>query len=127
MPFVSSSQRSYMWANHPSIARRWERLTPKDRDLPKHDHSESESEESNKRGVPRLPRKPAGKRDYGMLHPGPKARLKISKQASETEADGETHPEAHSRGERGKMSLKYHDESRLQGRDITAAERSRHG
>ena len=127
MPFQSQAQRAFMYSQHPAIAKRWERVTPKDRDLPKHDHSESESEESQKKGVPRLPRKPAPKRDYGMLHPGPKARLKTSRQTSEAEADGETHPEAHSRGERGKMSLKYHDESRLQGRDITAAERSRHG
>jgi hypothetical protein len=123
VPFVSSSQQRFMWANHPQIAARWQAVTKGK--LPNHVGGSSESNESNKPGVPRLPRKSAGKRDFGPLSPGPVARLKLSKRASEADAMAEKPPEAHSRGETGKMSLRYHDESRLQGRDVTAAERSR--
>ena len=35
MPFVSQAQRSYMHANHPEIAARWEKETPKGK-LPEH-------------------------------------------------------------------------------------------
>jgi len=127
VPFKSQAQRAFMYSQHPAIARRWEKLTPKNRDLPRHDHSESESEESNKPGVPRLPRKSGLKRDFGVLHPGPKARLKLSHAATEEDSMEEKRTEAHTKGERGKMSLKYHNESRLQGRDIRNAERSRNG
>lgn len=34
MPFVSKSQRKYMYANHPEMAKRWEEETPKGRKLP---------------------------------------------------------------------------------------------
>ena len=35
MPMVSQKQRAYLWANHPEIARRYERHTPKGKKLPK--------------------------------------------------------------------------------------------
>ncbi len=114
-----------MYSQHPAIAKRWEALTPKNRDLPKHDHSESESEESERPGVPRLPRKSGGARDFKILHPSEISRHKESKPSSERESMSEAPLEAHTSGERGKMSLKYKDESRLQGRDIRKAERSR--
>lgn len=34
MPFKSESQRRWMWANHPEMAREWEEKTPKDKKLP---------------------------------------------------------------------------------------------
>lgn len=34
MPFRSQAQRSFMWANHPKIARRFEAETPKGKKLP---------------------------------------------------------------------------------------------
>jgi len=34
MPFVSEKQRKFMHANHPDIAKRWEKETP-DKKLPK--------------------------------------------------------------------------------------------
>lgn len=34
MPFVSESQRRFMHARHPEIAKRWEKHTPKGKDLP---------------------------------------------------------------------------------------------
>ena len=125
MPFKSQAQRAYMYANHPAIARRWEAVTPKNQRLPKHDAVDSRSEESPNPRIQRLPRKSGKQRDFANLTPSPKARLKLSKQASEMEPMEEKRTEAHTKGERGKMSLKYHDESRLQGRDIRKAERSR--
>ncbi len=123
MPFKSSSQRAYMYATHPALARRWERLTPKNRDLPKHDHSDSESNESQRPGVVRLPRKSGVQRDFGGLKPNAKARHRESHPAKEPESMEEKAVEASNAGEKGKLRIKYHDESRLQGRDIKRAVR----
>jgi len=35
MPFQSTSQRAWMYANKPAMAARWARETPKDETLPK--------------------------------------------------------------------------------------------
>jgi hypothetical protein len=35
MPFQSKAQRGWMYANHPKMAKRWEKETPHDRKLPK--------------------------------------------------------------------------------------------
>lgn len=35
MPFKSQAQRSYLYANHPKVAREFERHTPKGKKLPK--------------------------------------------------------------------------------------------
>lgn len=37
-PFVSESQRAWMYANHPEMAKEWEAHTPKDKKLPKRKH-----------------------------------------------------------------------------------------
>ena len=122
MPFQSQAQRAFMYANHPSVAKRWEAVTPKDQKLPQHvSGSGTSSEESPNPRIQRLPR--PKNRDFRHLHPGPVKRLKLSSRASETDAMEEKPTEAHSKGERGKMSLRYHDESRLQGRDVRKAER----
>lgn len=34
MPFQSESQRRYMWAKHPAIAKRWAAEYPNQKDLP---------------------------------------------------------------------------------------------
>jgi len=36
MPFQSESQRKWMYANHPEMAKRWEAETPKGKKLPKY-------------------------------------------------------------------------------------------
>lgn len=36
MPMKSEAQRAWMWANHPEMAERWEKHTPKGKKLPKH-------------------------------------------------------------------------------------------
>jgi hypothetical protein len=36
MPFKSQAQRKFLYANHPEIAKRWEKETPKGKRLPKH-------------------------------------------------------------------------------------------
>lgn len=36
MPFLSKAQRRYMYANHPEIAEKWEKETPKRKKLPEH-------------------------------------------------------------------------------------------
>lgn len=36
MPFESKAQRSYMYANHPALAKEFEKATPKDAKLPAH-------------------------------------------------------------------------------------------
>lgn len=35
MPFKSHSQRAWMFANKPKMAKKWEKETPKDKKLPK--------------------------------------------------------------------------------------------
>jgi len=124
MPFQSQAQRAFMYARHPQIARRWESLTPKGQKLPYHvSGSGTSSNESNHPKIERLPRIPGKKRDFGHLTPNEVARHRYSKPASESESMGQGPAERHTRSERGKMRLKYQDESRLQGRDIKKAER----
>ena len=36
MPFKSSAQRAYLYANHPEVAKQFEAETPKGKALPKH-------------------------------------------------------------------------------------------
>lgn len=36
MPFKSQSQRAWMYANHPDMAKRWQADTPKGTTLPMH-------------------------------------------------------------------------------------------
>ena len=36
MPFLSTSQRKWMYANKPEMAKKWEKHTPKGVKLPKH-------------------------------------------------------------------------------------------
>ena len=36
MPFTSESQRKWMWANKPEMAKKWEAHTPKGKKLPEH-------------------------------------------------------------------------------------------
>ena len=35
-PFQSESQRRYLWANEPEVAKRWAKETPKGKKLPYH-------------------------------------------------------------------------------------------
>jgi len=35
MPFKSQAQRKWMYMNHPEMAKRWEKETPKNKPLPK--------------------------------------------------------------------------------------------
>lgn len=121
MPFLSQAQRGFMYANHPAIAKRWERLTPKGQELPGH-HGTS-SEESPNPKIQKLPRKSGNARDFAPLSPPEKARHTYSKPASEADSMKEGAVESHL-GERGKMSLKWQPESRLQGRDIKKAART---
>lgn len=36
MPFKSEAQRKFLFAKHPTIAKRWAKHTPKGADLPEH-------------------------------------------------------------------------------------------
>ena len=36
MPFTSEAQRKWMYANKPAMAKKWEKHTPKNADLPEH-------------------------------------------------------------------------------------------
>ena len=36
MPFKSQAQRAFMYANHPKLAKEFEKATPKDKKLPSH-------------------------------------------------------------------------------------------
>lgn len=87
-----------MYQHHPDIARRWEALTPKG-SLPDHKmahaNEASESNETPKPGVPKLPRPSGTTRDFKTLTPSAKARLKTSHEASTKESDEEWGTEAH--------------------------------
>jgi hypothetical protein len=123
VPFVSQAQRSWMYSNHPKMAARWEAVTPKGQQLPGHSSPDSTSEETNARGVRRLPRRPGAQRDYAHLSPDQFARH--TGRASEREAMSEGRPEAHfpdGRGEKMSLSAAY---TGLQGRDVKRAARSR--
>jgi hypothetical protein len=43
MPFVSESQRKWMWANKPNMAKEWQSHTPENAKLPEHTSSTKES------------------------------------------------------------------------------------
>ncbi len=123
MPFQSQAQRSFMYANHPEIAKRWETVTPKDHGLPKrigNANPQSESHETWKKGVQRLARKPGAQRDFGMLKPSQVARHKLSKAANEKEAEGET-PVAFTAGSRHSELGKPEHPTGLTGRDVRTA------
>jgi hypothetical protein len=36
MPMLSQAQRGYLWKFHPAVAKKFERMTPKGKRLPKH-------------------------------------------------------------------------------------------
>lgn len=40
MPFESQAQRAFMYSQHPSIAKRWEKETPKNSKLPEYKKTE---------------------------------------------------------------------------------------
>jgi hypothetical protein len=109
VPFASQAQRAFMYENHPDIAKRWEAVTPRGK-LPEHvipnANPSSESNESPKPGLKKLPRTPEVKRDFGPLHPSAKSRLKTSHTASTKESDEEDAVEFHPGSRPGKMSLK---------------------
>ncbi len=112
-----------MYANHPDLARKWEKLTPKDQGLPKrikNANPASESHETWKKGVQRLQRKPGPQRDYGMLHPSQVARHKLSKAANEKEAEGEG-PVSFLHGSRHNELGKPEHPTGLTGRDVKKA------
>lgn len=46
MPFKSEAQRGWMYANHPEMAKRWEKHTPKGKKLPYKKHEDGESKEA---------------------------------------------------------------------------------
>jgi hypothetical protein len=46
MPFQSEKQRRFMWAEHPSIAKRWAREYPKQRNLPTYAHDKKKTPEN---------------------------------------------------------------------------------
>jgi len=56
MPFESEAQRRYMYAKHPEIAKRWEKHTPKGKDLP----------EKKEGGLARLDRLTSAARKKGV-------------------------------------------------------------
>lgn len=41
MPFKSEAQRRFMYAKHPSMAKKFEKATPKGKKLPERKHKES--------------------------------------------------------------------------------------
>lgn len=43
MPFRSEAQRRWMWANHPEMAKRWQKETPKGKKLPMYVKPKGES------------------------------------------------------------------------------------
>lgn len=79
-----------MWSNHPEIAKRWAALT---------DRASLPERAKDSRGVP--PKRRTDHTDFKPLHPGPKARLKLSKPASETQAMSEGHGIDFQPGSRG--------------------------
>ncbi len=85
-----------MEQNHPGMAERWM----------KHGNAESESNETPKKGVKALPRKPEVKRDFAMLTPSASARHPYSKQTNERDSMEEDGVEGTPEGSKGKMSLK---------------------
>lgn len=49
MPFKSQAQRRYLFANHPDIAERWAKETPKGKKLPQHVKKKKKNGRSNEK------------------------------------------------------------------------------
>jgi len=108
MPFLSSAQRVFMESEHPDIARRWsiEKSSRAGQRQNVKASPSSESHETYRPGVKRLPRLPGVKRDFGMLKPSAVARHAYAKPASETDSMSEGQGvRAHVPARPGKMSL----------------------
>ncbi len=88
MPFRSEKQRRFMYANHPSIAKRWSAEFG--------DKPQPSSGQGQKGG---------GKSDYSMLVPGPRARHTPFR-ATEQEASREGPITSVPGARRGKLKLK---------------------
>ena len=137
MPFASKAQANFMFANHPDIAKRWAGAYGVPKGLPKHvskqafhrlmpkANAKSESEEIQKPGVPKAPRIPGAKRDYGMLHPSTKARMGISKPADEKESSQEGPVEFVHGSRHRELGTPKHPSSKssFRGRDVEVAHR----
>jgi hypothetical protein len=89
-------ERAWMDTNHPGMASRWMANA----------NASSESNESSKPGLKKLPRAPESKRDWGALVPSPQNRLKLSKRASEKDSMEEDGTEGTPEGATGKMKIK---------------------
>lgn len=76
MPFVSPQQERFMWARHPSIAKRWASEFGSFRAGSQHfkPSPQSESHETWAKGKLKLPRVPGPDRDFSHLKPSQSAR-----------------------------------------------------
>lgn len=48
MPFESEAQKGWMYANHPAMAARWQKETPRGKKLPRHHHKRKKSHRTHK-------------------------------------------------------------------------------
>lgn len=116
-----------MWAKHPDIARRWtQEFGSGGKGLPQHvSGSGTPSNESPNPRVAKLPRVPAGKRDFGGLHPSQSHRFapKHSPHPNEAEAESEGHGVEHQHGsyKPHKMKLAPATPTGLLARDVNKA------
>jgi hypothetical protein len=63
VPFESEAQRKYLFATHPEIARRWAKLTPKSKKLPKHKRKEAKKKSGS--ALHKKPRRLMARRKSG--------------------------------------------------------------
>lgn len=113
MPFESQAQRSWMYANHPDMAKRWEQETPKGPRLPRRlgfkgaANPKSESNDSPAPSIKRLRHKAAD--DFKGLSPSASARFKLkhqNQQQSDKESGVEAFPNRDARKAAAKKARK---------------------
>jgi hypothetical protein len=125
MPFQSVAQERFMWAHHPELARKWSsefgsfKGSQNFRPSPK-----SESGETWRQGLAKLPRRPGALRDFGVLKPSAEARFvpRGLRFPNQLESDKETGVQFVP-GSRHVELGRPREHSGLKGRDTRIAER----
>jgi hypothetical protein len=120
MPFRSGAQERFMFAEHPSIAKRWLREYGQPRKLSPKVNPESQTNETQGPKKDHVPRLPGTKRDFKGLSPSQSARH-VPKRATEAEAMSEGHGVELMPGSRHRELGTPENHKGFTGRDVKVA------
>jgi hypothetical protein len=125
MPFASEAQKRFMYAQHPEIAKRWSAEEERGGSQHFRPSPTSESNESLRSGVKKLPRLPGVKRDFAHLRPSQSTRHPPA--GSSTPNEREAMQEAKVQFVHGSRHTEFgvpRTHTGLRGRDVRAGERA---